>query len=87
MVHLLVVPRVAAATRDPREPPVPAVPPAGRAFLLLAGVVTIGGAVSAVFSVHLLTLLQSRGLDLAAAVALGALVGPSQVGARLIERH
>jgi hypothetical protein len=44
-------------------------------------VVTIGGAVSAVFSVHLLTLLQSRGLDVAAAVALGALVGPSQVGA------
>src|SRR4051812_43680640 len=43
MAHLLVVPRLAAATPDPREPPVPAVPPAGRAFLLLAGVVTIGG--------------------------------------------
>src|SRR3954470_4038495 len=56
MAHLLVVPRLAAATPDPREPPVPAVPPAGGAFLLLAGVGTIGGAVSAVFSVHLLTL-------------------------------
>src|SRR3954468_24931850 len=43
MAHLLVVPRLAAATPDPREPPVRAVPPAGRAFLLLAGVVTIGG--------------------------------------------
>jgi hypothetical protein len=35
--------------------------------------------------VHLLTLLQARGLELAAAVALGALVGPSQVGARVVE--
>jgi hypothetical protein len=35
--------------------------------------------------VHLLTFLQARGLGLAGAVALGALVGPSQVGARVIE--
>jgi hypothetical protein len=39
-----------------------------------------------VVSVHLLTVLQTRGVDLAAAVALGALVGPSQVGARVIEK-
>jgi hypothetical protein len=38
-----------------------------------------------VISVHLLTLLQDRGFGLAAAVSLGALVGPSQVGARVIE--
>lgn len=36
-------------------------------------------------SVHLLVILQGKGLALAAAVALGALVGPSQVGARAIE--
>src|SRR5262249_30454069 len=36
-------------------------------------------------SVHLLTLLQARGIVLVAAVALGTLVGPSQVGARAIE--
>ena len=36
-------------------------------------------------SVHLLTILQARDITLAAAVALGALVGPSQVGARFIE--
>ena len=35
--------------------------------------------------VHLLTFLQARGLELAAAVALGTLVGPSQVGARVVE--
>jgi len=38
-----------------------------------------------VISVHLLTMLQSRGIALASAVALGAMVGPSQVGARFIE--
>jgi hypothetical protein len=38
-----------------------------------------------VMSVHLLTILQGKGLALAAAVGLGALVGPSQVAARTIE--
>lgn len=87
--HLLLVPRVLSASPEPAAAPtVPPVRPArssGLAFLLLAGVVTIGGAVSAVVSVHLLTLLQARGLDVATAVALGVLVGPSQVGARLVE--
>jgi hypothetical protein len=41
--------------------------------------------ISTVISVHLLTVLQTRDITLAAAVALGALVGPSQVGARFIE--
>ena len=36
-------------------------------------------------SVHLLTILQAKGLALTAAVSLGALVGPSQVTARTIE--
>ncbi|HEV7252068.1 MAG TPA: MFS transporter [Mesorhizobium sp.] len=56
-----------------------------RAFLLMAGVVTIGGAVSSLVSVHLLTMLQASGVSLAAAVSLGALIGPAQVGARVIE--
>jgi hypothetical protein len=42
-------------------------------------------ALSATLSVYLPAILQARGLELAAAVALGALVGPSQVGARAIE--
>ena len=54
-------------------------------FLILASVITIASAVTAVISVHLLAVLQARGIELAAAVALGALVGPSQVGARAIE--
>ena len=36
-------------------------------------------------SVHLLSILQAKGYALAAAVGLGALVGPSQVAARTIE--
>jgi hypothetical protein len=54
-------------------------------FLLLAATITLGSAVSALVSVHLLSILQGRDLALAAAVALGALVGPAQVGARAIE--
>jgi hypothetical protein len=54
-------------------------------FLLLATAITIISMISAVISVHLLTMLQARDIALAAAVALGALIGPSQVGARAIE--
>ncbi len=55
------------------------------AFLLLAAVMTCTGIATSIVSVHLLTLLQDRGLSLAAAVSLGALIGPSQVGARLLD--
>ncbi len=59
-------------------------PPMGL-FFLLAVTITIGSVLSTVMSVHLLTVLQARDITLGAAVALGALVGPSQVGARFIE--
>ncbi len=55
------------------------------AFVLLASGFTMAAVIMTVISVHLLTLLQSRGLALAAAVGLGALLGPSQVGARVLE--
>ncbi|TVR09331.1 MAG: MFS transporter [Salinarimonadaceae bacterium] len=54
-------------------------------FLLVAAGMTSAIVAFAVISMHLLTILQARGFTLAAAVALGALVGPSQVGARLVE--
>ncbi len=54
-------------------------------FSIGRGAITIASMLSTMMSVYLLTLLQSRGLTLAAAVALGTLVGPSQVGARFIE--
>ncbi|MCP1549383.1 MULTISPECIES: MFS transporter [Methylobacteriaceae] len=56
-----------------------------RAFLLMAGVLTLGGTVMAMVSVHLITLLQARGVALTSAVAYGALIGPAQVGARIVE--
>ncbi|KRE00812.1 MFS transporter [Bosea sp. Root670] len=54
-------------------------------FLLLAGLLVIGGAIGSIVGVQLLTLLQAQGITLAAAVALGVLVGPAQVGGRVIE--
>jgi predicted MFS family arabinose efflux permease len=54
-------------------------------FALLAAGTSLGWAISSVLSVHLLTILEATGLDLAAAVALGVLVGPAQVGGRAVE--
>lgn len=55
-------------------------------FLLLAGIVTAAGTITAIVSVQILMLLQAKGLALAAAVAAGTLIGPAQVFARLIEQ-
>lgn len=54
-------------------------------FVLLALGLTMASIISSALSVHLLTILQARGVPLGTAVALGAMVGPSQVGARIIE--
>jgi MFS family permease len=51
----------------------------------LATTLTLAATLSSLMSVHLLTILQTSGMALAAAVGLGALVGPSQVAARAIE--
>ena len=55
------------------------------AFWLVASALTLAAVVMTVVSVQLLAILQGRGLSLASAVALGALLGPSQVGARMLE--
>jgi predicted MFS family arabinose efflux permease len=54
-------------------------------FVLLAVAIMISSMLTTVISVHLMTLLQSRGISLGAAVALGAMIGPAQVGARFTE--
>ncbi len=77
-----------AATFGRRDAPLaPLAPLAGerRDFLLLVGVLVLCSTIFGLVSVHLLTLLQARGETLAAAVAFGAMVGPSQVGARVLE--
>jgi MFS family permease len=90
-LYLAFLPRIEPRPRQAHDavstsPQAPVLAPDQRApFLLLASVITLASAVTAVVSVYLVVILQARGLELAAAVALGALVGPSQVGARAIE--
>jgi hypothetical protein len=55
------------------------------AFLLLAATMTLASVIMTVISVHLLTLLLARGVAMPVAVGLGALLGPSQVGSRLLD--
>jgi len=80
------LPTHAPATPDTATPdPQAATAPRRGLFTLLATSITLASVISTVLSVHLLTILQGKGFALAAAVALGALVGPSQVAARTIE--
>ncbi|HEY7231521.1 MAG TPA: MFS transporter [Pseudolabrys sp.] len=55
-------------------------------FAILATVLSIAAGIGSIVVVHLLIFLQARGLDFALAVSLGALFGPAQVGARVVER-
>ncbi|MFZ6763899.1 MFS transporter [Pseudoroseomonas sp. WGS1072] len=90
-LYLLGVPREAAkpatAPTAARAASAPGHVRAGQryAFLMLAAGFTLAAVIMTVLSVHLLTLLQSQGLALGTAVALGTLIGPAQVGARLLE--
>jgi hypothetical protein len=69
----------------PTDPPRTPNSQDGALFLLMAATITLSSMISTTLSVHLLTALQAKGLTLAAAVGLGALVGPSQVAARAVE--
>jgi hypothetical protein len=96
-VHLIALPRERPHARMHRVAPghagdPPAAAPAPRArsrrallIALLALAFTLGDAIWSVLSVHFITILAGRGVPLAEAVALGALVGPAQVGARAVE--
>ena len=55
-------------------------------FALVALMLSVAAGVGAIVVVHLLIFLQARGVDYTAAVALGTLFGPAQVGARVVER-
>ncbi|RWI28705.1 MFS transporter [Mesorhizobium sp.] len=88
-LYLLILPRgVARPASQSDQKTVVAPAPVTRStpvMVILAATITLAAVISSTLSVHLLTVLQSTGMALAAAVGLGALVGPSQVGARAIE--
>ena len=90
-IYVFVLPREPRRPTEPLKTASPTVasprPAASRSgvFPLLATTITLASVISTVISVHLLTVLQAKGLALAAAVSLGALVGPSQVATRTIE--
>jgi MFS family permease len=87
-LYLFVLPREALLPAG-LTPSAPAPRQVERSKLLLASLLaltlTLAATISSMLSVHLLNVLQAAGATLAMAVALGALVGPSQVGARAIE--
>jgi MFS family permease len=66
------------------DPPLPAAW-VRRSFLLLAVFFTLRAIISATLSVHLIAVLGGLGLSVTAAVAAAALMGPAQVGGRLLE--
>jgi predicted MFS family arabinose efflux permease len=86
----LVLPRESGGTVHSPAKPAPAAQPSlspreQRQYLLMAALLVVNGLVVVNVSVWLFKLLQAQGISLAQAVALGALIGPAQVGARLIE--
>lgn len=54
-------------------------------FGLMAGMLVVNGLIVVNISTWLFAFLQAQGLSFAAAVALGTLIGPAQVGARVLE--
>lgn len=78
----------AAEPASAERPPVPAAKAISHRSLILGLVVThltFTSIVATIISVHLLVIVEHRGYHAAAAVALGTLLGPSQVAGRAIE--
>jgi MFS family permease len=84
---LTLIPRAAPAAPAPAITATSKTDTSGGLFalLLLGTFFCIRAAVSAVVSVHALTLLHGVGLDAVAAVGVAALFGPSQVFGRILE--
>ena len=56
-----------------------------RSFYLLTAAVTFNALVFSAMSLHLMSILQSRGVSPSYAAAIGAMVGPMQVLGRILE--
>ena len=84
-IHLILLPRASTKIAAAKSGRLRLEAHEVRVFVILAAVITIGSAILSLMGTHLLPLLQARGLDLSFAVGIGMIVGPSQVGARLVE--
>lgn len=76
----IIAPSIPAASARAGSPDVPL-----RSAMLLSFVFAATWFISTAMAAHLPRLLQATGSSLAAAIAVGALVGPAQVAARLLE--
>ena len=84
-MYLVCLPRASAASAATRRAQIRLEPCEVGIFIILAAIIAIGSAILSMMGTLLLPLLQARGLDLSMAVGVGMIVGPSQVGARLVE--
>jgi hypothetical protein len=88
-LHALALPRHRAELTSPAPGDVKApeklLPSRGLAFVLVAAAFAIYAFVPSGLSAHLLAIFARSGIDAGTVVWIGALFGPAQVGARLIE--
>jgi MFS family permease len=88
-LHALALPRTRAEPdgkpKESTAPPAKVLPPAGLAFVLVAMAFTSYAFVPSGMSANLLAIFQRSGIDAGTVVWIGALFGPAQVGARLVE--
>jgi MFS family permease len=89
-LHLLLVPRLASPDGSGRAGATPeagTLPMRSRrgAFIALAIAFALNGFIVSVLTVHLITVLQGKGLALETAVWVGSFFGPMQVTGRIIE--
>ncbi|MGD9924030.1 MAG: MFS transporter, partial [Pseudorhodoplanes sp.] len=67
------------------DAPAATVPHETAILILIALILSVAAGIGSIIVVHLLIVLQARGLDFASAVALGMLFGPAQIAARVVE--
>jgi len=81
-IHLLLVPRRLHLSREGQAP---AATVHARGLGLLAFAFSALAFVSAIVTVHFVSLLSAKGLTAAQAISLGMLIGPAQVAGRILE--